>query len=90
MLAPLPLNDFFVGALTAALAERFSAGAGTLVSLTPLDEGVPQKGGGGTKASAMVTRAVWVMLCADYASILSRSPHGLTTKAMASLLLWKV
>lgn len=67
------LYDFFVGVPTVALVDRFSAGADMLVNFMHLDKGVPQEGGGGTKSSARVPRAVWAVLYADDAGHVKQS-----------------
>ena len=72
--SPLLLNGFFAAILLVAL-ERFSKGAGILADLIYLQE-QPSKVGPGT-ALECVRRAIWGMLYAEDACIVSRSPRGL-------------
>ena len=71
--SPLLFNVFFAAILFVAL-ERFSKDAGVLVDLIHLQE-QPSKVGPET-ALGCVRRAIWGMLCADDACIVSRSPRG--------------
>ena len=74
VLSPLLFNVFFAAILLVAL-ERFRKDAGKLADLIHLQE-QPSKVGPET-ALECVRRAIWGMLCADYACIVSRSPRGL-------------
>ena len=73
-LAPLLFNIFFAAMLLVVL-QRFSEDADTLADLVHLKE-QPGKVGPET-ALECVRRAVWGMLYADDACIVSRSPRGL-------------
>ena len=74
VLSPLLLNVFFAAILFVVL-ERFSKDAGILAYLIHLQE-QPSKVGPET-ALECVRRAIWGMLYADAACIVSRSPRGL-------------
>ena len=74
VLAPLLFNVFFAAIFFVAL-ERFSKDAGILADLIHLRE-QPLKVGPET-ALECVRRAIWGMLYADDACIVSRSPRGL-------------
>ena len=74
VLSPLLFNVFFAAILPVAL-ERFSKDAGILADLIHLQE-QPSKVGPET-ALECVRRAIWGMLYADDACIVSRSPRGL-------------
>ena len=74
VLSPLLLNFFFAAALLVAL-QRFSEDPDILSDLVHLQE-QPAKVGPET-AMECVRRAVWGMLYADDACIVSRSPQGL-------------
>ena len=78
---PLPFNVFLAAILLAAL-ERFGKDAGILVNLIHLQE-QPSKVGPETALKYM-RRAMWGMLYADDACIVSRSPRGLG-RMMAAL-----
>ena len=72
VLSPLLFNVFFAAVLHIAL-ERFSRNADILGDLVHLDES--PKGMGPETALDVVMRAMWGMLYADDACIVSRSPH---------------
>ena len=74
MLSPLLFNVFFAAILLVAL-ERFSKDAGIFAALIRLQE-QPSKVDPET-ALGCVRRAIWGMLYADDACIVSRSPRGL-------------
>ena len=74
VLSPLLFNVFFAAILLVAL-ERFSKDADILADLIHLQE-QPSKVGPET-ALEYVRRAIWGMLYADDAGIVSRSPRGL-------------
>ena len=74
VLSPLLFNVFFVAILFVVL-ERFSKDARILANLIHLQE-QPSKVGPKT-ALECVRRAIWGMLYADDACIVSRSPRGL-------------
>ena len=74
VLSPLLFNVFFPAILRVVL-ERFSKDAGILADLIHLHE-QPSKVGPKT-ALECVRRAIWGMLYADDACIVSRSPRGL-------------
>ena len=74
VLSPLLFNVFFAAILFVVL-ERFSKDAGILVNLIHLQE-QPSKVGP-KMALECVRRAIWGMLYADDACIVSRSPRGL-------------
>ena len=74
VLSPLLFNVFFAAILLVAL-ERFNKDAGILADLIHL-QGQPSKVGPET-ALECVRRAIWGMLYADDAWIVSRSPGGL-------------
>ena len=74
VLSPLLFNVFFVAILFVVL-ERFSKDARILADLIHLQE-QPSKVGPKT-ALECVRRAIWGMLYADDACIVSRSPRGL-------------
>ena len=73
VLSPLLFNVFFAAILLVVL-ERFSKDAGILADLIHLQE-QPSKVGPET-ALECVRRAIWAMLYADDACIVSRSPRG--------------
>ena len=79
VLAPLLFNIFFSAMLYIAL-QRFSKDADILADLVHLEETPTMMGP--EEALAKVQRAIWGMLYADDAGIVSRSPHGLA-KMMA-------
>ena len=81
VLSPLLFNIFFAAALLVAL-QRFSEDPDILADLVHLQE-QPAKVGQET-AMECVRRAVWGMLYADDACIVSRSPQGLE-RMMATL-----
>ena len=81
MLSPLFFNIFSAAALQVAL-QRFSENPDILTDLVHLQE-QPAKVGPET-AMEFVRRAVWGMLYADDAYIVSRSPQGLE-RIMATL-----
>ena len=72
--SPLLFNVFFAAVLYIAL-ERFSRNADIFGDLVHLDES--PKGMGPETALDIVMRAVWGMLYADDACIVSRSPQGI-------------
>ena len=74
VLSPLLFNIFFAAVIEVVL-QRFSEGDTILENLVFLDEG----SGGGPYETRLdrVRRAVWGMLYADHAGIVSRSPAGL-------------
>ena len=74
VLSPLQFNVFFAAILFVVL-ERFSKDVGILADLIHLQE-QPSKVGPET-ALECVRRAIWGMLYADDACIVSRSPRGL-------------
>ena len=74
VLSPLLLNVFFAATFRVVL-ERFSKDAGILADLIHLHE-QPSKVGPET-ALECVRRAIWGVLYADDACIVSRSPCGL-------------
>ena len=74
VLYPLPFNVFFAAILLVVL-ERFSKGSGIIADFIHLQE-QPSKVGPET-ALECVRRAIWGMLYADDACIVSRSPRGL-------------
>ena len=74
VLSPLLLNVFFAATFRVVL-ERFSKDAGILADLIHLHE-QPSKVGPET-ALECVGRAIWGVLYADDACIVSRSPRGL-------------
>ena len=74
VLSPLLLNVFFAAIIYFAL-ERFNKDAGILADLIHLQE-QPSKVGPET-ALECVRRAIWKILYADNACIVSRSPRGL-------------
>ena len=74
VLSPLLFNIFFVAALNVVL-QRFSEGSTILAELVHLK--VPSTSMGPEPAMDYVRRAVWGMLHADDACIVSRSPQGL-------------
>ena len=74
VLSPVLFNVFFAAILRVVL-ERFSKDAGILADLIHLHE-QPSKVGPET-ALECVRRAIWGMLYADDACIVSRSPRGL-------------
>ena len=74
VLFPLPFNVFFAAILLVAL-ERFSKDTGILADVIHLQE-QPSKVGPET-ALKCVRRAIWGMLYADDACIVSLSPRGL-------------
>ena len=74
VLSPLMFNVFFAAILLVVL-ERFSKDAGILADLIHLQE-QPSKVGPKT-ALKCVRHAIWGMLYADDACIVSRSPRGL-------------
>ena len=74
VLSPLLFNVFFA-AILFVVPERFSKDAGILADLIHLQE-QPSKVGPKT-ALECVRRAIWGMLYADDACIVSRSPRGL-------------
>ena len=67
-------NIFFVTVLNVAL-QRFSEDPTILAELVHLKE--PSTSMGSEPAMNYVRSAVWGMLCADEACIVSRSPQGL-------------
>ena len=73
-LPPLLLNIFFAAVRTVVL-QRFSEEPAILAELVHLKE--PPTSMGAEPAMAYVRRAVWGMLYADDACIISRSPQGL-------------
>ena len=74
VLSPLLFNIFFAAVLTVVL-QRFSEELAILVELVDLKE--PPTSMGPEPAMDYVRRAVWGMLYADDACIVSRSPQGL-------------
>ena len=74
VLFPLLFNIFFAGVLTAVL-QRFSEEPAILAELVHLKE--PPTSMGPEPAMDYVRRAVWGMLYANDACIVSRSPQGL-------------
>ena len=74
MLSPLLFNIFFAAVLTVVL-QRFSEEPAILAELVHLKE--PPTSMGPEPAMDYVRRAVWGMLYADDACIVSRSPQGL-------------
>ena len=74
VLSPLLFNVFFAAILLVAL-ERFSKGAGILADLIHLQEQSSKVGP--ETALECVRRAIWGVLYADDACIVSRSPRGL-------------
>ena len=77
VLSSLLFNIFFATILIAL--ERFSKDAGILADLIHLEEEQSSKAGPET-ALECVRRAIWRMLYADDACIVSRSPRGLGRK----------
>ena len=76
VLSPLLFNVFFAAILfVVLLIERFSKDAGKLTDLIHLQD-QPSKVGPETALEG-VRRAIWGMLYADDACIVSRSPRGL-------------
>ena len=73
-LSPLLFNIVFAAVLTVVL-KRFSEDKVILAELVHLKE--PQTSMGPAPAMDYVRRAVWGMLCANDACIVSRSPQGL-------------
>ena len=76
VLSPLLFNIFFAAVLTVVL-QRFSEEAVILAELVHLKE-PPTSMGPQPAMDYVVRRAVWGMLYADDACIVSRSPQGLT------------
>ena len=74
VLSPLLFNVFFAAMLLVEL-ERFSKDAGILADLIHLQE--QQSKVGSETGLECVRRAIWVMLYADYACIVSWSPRRL-------------
>ena len=74
VLSPLLFNIFFAAVLTVVL-QRFSEEPAILAELVHLKE--PPTSMGPEPAMDYVRRAVWDMLYADDACIVSRSPQGL-------------
>ena len=74
VLSPLLFNIFFAAVLTVVL-QRFSEEPAILAELVHLKE--PTTSMGPEPAMGYVRRAVWGMLYADDACIVSRSPQGL-------------
>ena len=74
VLSPLLFNIFFAAVLTIVL-QRFSEEPAILAELVHLKE--PPTSMGPEPAMDYVRRAVWGMLYADDACIISRSPQGL-------------
>ena len=74
VLSPLLFNIFFAAVLTVVL-QRFSEEPAVLAELVHLKE--PPTSMGPEPTMDYVRRAVWGMLCADGACIVSRSPQGL-------------
>ena len=74
VLSPLLFNIFFAAVLTVVL-QRFSEEPAILAELVHLKE--PPTSMGPEPAMDYVRRAVWGMLYADDACIVSRSPQGL-------------
>ena len=74
VLSPLLFNSFFAAVLTVVL-QRFSEDAVILAELVYLKE--PPTSMRPEPAMDYVRRAVWGMLCADDACIVSRLPQGL-------------
>ena len=75
MLFSLLFNVFFPAILLVIILERFSKDAGILADIIYLQEH-PSKVGPET-ALECVRRAIWGMMYADGACIVSRSPRGL-------------
>ena len=75
VLSPLLLKLFFAAVLTVVL-QRFSEKPAILAKVMHLKE--PPTSMGPEPAMDYVRRAVWGMLYADDACIVSRSPQGLT------------
>ena len=73
VLSPLLFNIFFAAVLTVVL-QRFSEEPAILAELVHLKD--PPTSMGPEPAMDFVSRAVWGMLYADDASIVSRSPQG--------------
>ena len=74
VISPLSFNIFFAAVLTVVL-QRFSEEPAILAELVHLKE--PPMSMGPKQAMDYVRRAVWGMLYADDACIVSRSPQGL-------------
>ena len=74
VLSPL-LFDVFFGAIFFAALERFSKDAGILADFIHLQE--PPSKVSPEMALECVRRAIWGVVYADDACIVSRSPHGL-------------
>ena len=74
VLSPLLFNIFFAAVLTVIL-QRFASNELILSNLVHLEETRPRMGP--EPALAHVRRAVWGMLYADDAGVVSRSPKGL-------------
>ena len=74
VLSPLLFNIFFAAVLTVIL-QRFSEEPAILAELVHLKE--PLTSMGAEPSMGYVRRAVWGMLYADDACIVSRSPQGL-------------
>ena len=74
VLSPLLFNIFFAAVLNVVL-QRFSKDSDILAELVHLKE--PSTSMGPEPAMDCVRRAVWGMLYADGACIVSRSPQGL-------------
>ena len=79
---PLLFNVFFAAVLHIAL-ERFSRNADILGDLVHLDES--PKGMEPETALNIVMRAVWGMLYADDACLVSRSPQGIAKMMSVSV-----
>ena len=77
VLSPLLFNNFFAVVLTVVL-QRFSENPAILAELVHLKESPTSMGP--EPAMDYVRRAVWGMLYADDACIVSRSPQGLATR----------
>lgn len=79
ILPPLLFSVYLAALISSRTACYHNADADTLVDLVHLDDGVPEDAGvGAEEACAKVVRAVWGMLHAHDAAVVSRSPSGLT------------
>ena len=76
VLSPLLFNIFFAAVLTVVL-QRFSEEPAILAELVHLKEPPPSMGPEPLWTTFVLRRAVWGMLYADDACIVSRSPQGI-------------
>ena len=76
VLSPLLFNIFFA-AVTHAVVVRFSEDPDIMRNLDNLEEDLENAAGVSTDLLALVRRAVWGMLYADDAGVVSRSAEGL-------------